>query len=50
MDQSEALARLVAHCMETAVAMKIRLPVALKRGPTWGDLEPLPLAALERTN
>jgi len=35
------VARLVEHCMETAMPMKIQFPVALKTGPTWGDMERL---------
>ena len=31
---------LVERCMETAIPMKIRFPVALKTGPSWGDMEP----------
>lgn len=33
-------ASVVRRCMETAIPMKIRLPVALKTGKTWGTLEP----------
>ena len=34
-------ARIVRQCMETAIPMKIRLPVSLKSGPSWGLMEPL---------
>ncbi|KZS21887.1 DNA polymerase theta [Daphnia magna] len=36
----ERAARVVRHCMETAIPMKIRLPVAIKTGKTWGTMEP----------
>ena len=35
----DQVAQMVQQSMETAIPMKIRLPVALKKGLTWGNME-----------